>query len=217
MKKIIVLAGTLAFTLIGANFVMAQDAKMKDLAEKRFNAMDTNKDGSISKEEFFAFQMGRSKDFTDAAEKRFKSLDVNKDEFVTEDEFASVREKRFKKLDENGDGFLTRDEFKQREKVRDGGEASPNDAQKDDQNKKGILKFFEKVDKDGDNKINLQEYMAIMSWEDFKRADSNNDNKVTFAELKESHKKMKQHAQKDPKAPIKEERGVLEEHEMMGE
>ena len=52
--------------------------------QQRFDAMDTNKDGQVSKDEFLANPHQR-----DNPEEMFKAMDVNKRGYLTKDEFCS--------------------------------------------------------------------------------------------------------------------------------
>ncbi len=52
--------------------------------QQRFDAMDTNKDGQVSKDEFLATPHQR-----DNPEERFKARDVNGRGYLTKDEFCS--------------------------------------------------------------------------------------------------------------------------------
>lgn len=57
-----------------------------------FAALDTNKDGKLSKEEYMkspAAQKDAGK-----AESRFKALDTNNDNFLSQDEFAAGQKKK---------------------------------------------------------------------------------------------------------------------------
>jgi len=52
--------------------------------QQRFDVMDTNKDGQVSKDEFLANPHQR-----DNPEEMFKAMDVNKRGYLTKDEFCS--------------------------------------------------------------------------------------------------------------------------------
>ena len=54
-----------------------------------FAAMDTDKDGKVSKKEFVAAQKDAAK-----AEKRFANLDKNNDGFLTQEELAAGQKKK---------------------------------------------------------------------------------------------------------------------------
>jgi len=75
-----------------------------------FDAMDANKDGQVTREEYDAYQA-----------KRFDRFDANKDGKITRDEFmghdggppgrGGMRDAEFKAYDKNGDGVITREEW----------------------------------------------------------------------------------------------------------
>lgn len=52
--------------------------------QQRFDSLDTNKDGTVTKEEFLAVPHHRGN-----AEQMFKTMDVNADGSLTKDEFCS--------------------------------------------------------------------------------------------------------------------------------
>jgi eukaryotic-like serine/threonine-protein kinase len=72
--------------------------------QNRFNAMDKNGDGKISRDEFTG------------PEWLFERIDVDKDDVITREEVAKFRN-RFNAMDKNGDGKISRDEFTGREAV----------------------------------------------------------------------------------------------------
>lgn len=57
-----------------------------------FAAMDTDKDGKVSKAEYLAAMKGKGDDAK--AEARFKTLDKNGDGFLTQEEFAAGQKKK---------------------------------------------------------------------------------------------------------------------------
>ena len=60
-----------------------------------FGAMDTDKDGKVSKAEFMKAMEGKG-DAT-KAESRFKTLDTNNDGFLSAEEYAAGQKKKEKK------------------------------------------------------------------------------------------------------------------------
>lgn len=94
--------------------------------EARFDSLDTNLDGRLTKEELKAIPHR-----SEIADKIFKNRDANGDGILSKEEFCGVAStkpsaragggqggkpgtvclNRFKTLDTNGDGLLTRDEF----------------------------------------------------------------------------------------------------------
>ena len=77
MKKIVITAFILlgAVTLLGNNDALAKGPHDYMHGKAYFDAMDTDNDGKISKEEYSA-----------KCEKRFKAMDTDKDGFITREE-----------------------------------------------------------------------------------------------------------------------------------
>ena len=85
------------------------EAEYMDFIDERFLKMDTNRDGTITKEDLYD-----SRFYTflpELAEAVFRDSDTDMDGLITEDEMIEAEEARFKKMDVNGDGKLSRDEF----------------------------------------------------------------------------------------------------------
>jgi Ca2+-binding EF-hand superfamily protein len=78
----------------------AEAAGLPRLAE-RFDQVDANRDGQLTREEMRAFHQAR------AAKVRG---DANNDGKVSRDEFMARAAERFQRLDVNQDGFVTADE-----------------------------------------------------------------------------------------------------------
>ena len=113
-------AGTMAAGNWGARSAAAGTAK-PDIAQSLLTRFDTNKDGSISKDEIAAATAKVAKPDPVAA------MDTDKDGKISADEFkkaaadraakaqasaADREQKSFDKLDANKDGFLSADELK---------------------------------------------------------------------------------------------------------
>lgn len=103
--------------------------RILDLA---FSALDTNKDGKISKDEFEANRPERmktadansdgkvtKKEFEDfivkqareRADRMFAKMDTNKDGRLDDADAKMVADERFDRVDANHDGYITKDEF----------------------------------------------------------------------------------------------------------
>jgi len=90
--KLVVLVGLVTvFFITGMAFAQGggqgkggQGAAPMMGCQQRFDAMDTNKDGQVSKDEFLAAPHQR-----DNPEEMFKAMDVNKHGYLTKDEFCS--------------------------------------------------------------------------------------------------------------------------------
>jgi hypothetical protein len=90
--KLVVLVGLVTvFFIVNIAFVQGcgQDKGSQGAApmmgcQQRFDSMDTNKDGKVSKDEFLAAPHQR-----DNPEQMFKAMDVNGDDYLKRDEFCS--------------------------------------------------------------------------------------------------------------------------------
>jgi hypothetical protein len=106
----------------GAHATPSADHKAEN--DAHFAAMDTDKNGSISRAEFDAAHTGPAKDMAHSkkrgkgkAGKRgamgaymMRSADSNNDMAISRDEFRAAAEARFAKQDANNDGILTAEE-----------------------------------------------------------------------------------------------------------
>lgn len=68
--------------------------------QKRFDRLDKNRDGKITRTEMVAPRV-----------KDFRKLDVDGNNLLTFDEWSVATDNRFKGADKNGDGSLNREEF----------------------------------------------------------------------------------------------------------
>lgn len=120
------------------------DARVQARAQRqqqRFDELDANHDGVVSKDEFIAAASARFQQFDSqgsgkvtaaqivaspqaqqraerAAMRVLKHLDANRDGAVSQDEYAAVAQKRFARLDRNGDGFIDAGELPARRWAR---------------------------------------------------------------------------------------------------
>ncbi|MCL1939125.1 MAG: EF-hand domain-containing protein [Desulfovibrionaceae bacterium] len=77
VSLVVLLFAALVFTAASAQ---ARPEMAGQAAAERFSAMDTNKDGKISREEFFAA-------YPNMKEAAFEAIDTNKDGFISLDEW----------------------------------------------------------------------------------------------------------------------------------
>jgi Ca2+-binding EF-hand superfamily protein len=80
-----------------------------DYYAKRFDSMDKNKDGKITADELPTKNKGK-------ANALFNEIDANKDGVVTKQEYLDYYAKKFDAADKNHDGKLTQDELPARPK-----------------------------------------------------------------------------------------------------
>ncbi|HKE96066.1 MAG TPA: hypothetical protein VKB34_17290 [Povalibacter sp.] len=79
-------------------------------AAKRFESMDTNKDGKVTAAEISASRGAESIAWANeqiSATEKIRELDTNKDGALTAREYADSSQKMFDKLDVDGDGVLS--------------------------------------------------------------------------------------------------------------
>ena len=99
----------LAFTALDTN----KDGKIsKEEFEAnrpaRIQLADTNKDGKVSKKEYEKFVVKRAKE---RADRMFARLDRNNDGKIDSDDTKMLADARFDRVDANHDGVITKDEF----------------------------------------------------------------------------------------------------------
>lgn len=139
---------------------------------------------------------------------RFKEADTNGNGVVTYDEMMATVKTKFSEFDKNGDGYLElgelpkempipahlekrikrhQERMEERAKER-GREFDPKDM--DSKTKPTRIKFIARHDRDGDEKVSVDEF-AVGAVRHFKRMDMNGNGEVTQDEAKEAMKKMK--------------------------
>ena len=88
MKTTIIIAAL----LVSASLAVAADKSDKKDPGAMFTSLDSNKDGSVSKEEYLASKKAQ-KD-SGKATKRFERTDANKDGKLSKEEFGASEEKK---------------------------------------------------------------------------------------------------------------------------
>jgi Ca2+-binding EF-hand superfamily protein len=137
-------------------------ARMKE----HFDAIDTNKDGSLDQQEL---QAARAKHGAKSVADRVAHLDKNKDGKLSKDEVPERMQKHFDAVDTNKDGFVDAQELEaaHQKRMQQGGKGPDGKAG---------------PDTDGDGKVSQAEFVArAQNW--FKRMDANNDGAITRDEL----------------------------------
>ena len=84
-------------------------AEYMEFIDERFDKMDTDANGTITKEDLYD-----SRFYTflpELAEAVFRDSDTDQSGTITRDEMLNAEEARFKTMDKNGNGQLTKDEF----------------------------------------------------------------------------------------------------------
>lgn len=150
-------------------------AALKERMEKRFEEVDTNRNGIITHEEMMA-----------NVREKFAELDTNRDGFLTLQELPKempipdhMKERMEKRVE------------RMAEKARENGVEFDEDDMPDHFGKHGKptrLNFMAKHDKDGDERVSVDEF-ARKAVRMFKHADLNGDGSVTKAEAGEAMKK----------------------------
>jgi Ca2+-binding EF-hand superfamily protein len=104
MKKLTITAILLSLSIVSAaSYADIEGYKNKgdSKGHKHFTLMDSNNDGSLSKEELLSFH-----------QQRFTSMDTDADGLVTKEEMKNHRQKkRFMRMDSNKDGVISEEEM----------------------------------------------------------------------------------------------------------
>lgn len=101
----------------GKGFITTAEAKAFRM--EKFDELDTNKTGYLSKKELKAKHDGKKggcknkncKKREERMDKAFAELDTNKDGKISRAEFETAGEKKIAKMDKNNDGKITEKEF----------------------------------------------------------------------------------------------------------
>lgn len=91
------------------------DAKKTRYIDSTFAAMDTNRDGSVDKQEYATYQQARFDTQADTVESAFKEMDSDSDGYISKAEAEVVPEiaRYFDALDTDKDGRLSLREMQQ--------------------------------------------------------------------------------------------------------
>jgi Ca2+-binding EF-hand superfamily protein len=105
-------ATALVLAVFGAGYANAENTAQPS-ADKAFEAMDADGNGSISKTEFNAYAKDYATKQKADFDKQYAELDANKDGKVDKDEAGAnaALEAYFDQIDENSDGFVTKEEI----------------------------------------------------------------------------------------------------------
>lgn len=152
-------------------------------ATGRFSKMDVNGDGKVTLEEFMNYVHTRRQEFMN---KRFNKMDADKNGIISKDEWLAAQQaralRRFAKMDSNGDGSLSTDEFANRQHKGWHHKKHHGHAGKFSE---GV---FTHLDANGDGVVTVEESRAAWDrW--FKHLDANGDGVVTADEISKAKRK----------------------------
>jgi len=173
--------------------------------EEVFKRMDANDDGSVSREEFDK----ASQEFRQKMIERLKGQDKDGDGKISREEFQGP-ERFFDRLDANKDGSLSKDEIEAGpggERPREGAGDQPRP--EGNEGSRGPRPDpFQEVDKDGDGKITRDEVHAIFDRMDFDKDGALTREEIGGAMLREGIERLRQmDTNKDQKVSREEFRG----------
>jgi Ca2+-binding EF-hand superfamily protein len=158
--------------------------EFNEAVAKRFDTMDNDKNGVVSKEEFQAYMLQKR---DERHEQKFQSMDNNNDGQVSRDEYLSYKQKyaetRFQSMDANSDGVISKEEFAAHKASRTGHKYGHHEHHGKDNGK-----IFTKLDANNDGQLTRDESLAAWTnW--FKRLDANGDQTVTLEEVRDYRSK----------------------------
>jgi len=129
-----------------------EEAKRRREVRRYFDRADKNRDGKLTKEEWYHVLNGSGVPTTmDEVEDFFNAMDRDFDGRLSFQEFMgeeSAIEKLFKSMDTNGDGFVTKEEFRSICK---------------NLNEDQVAEAFLKFDKTGDDRLNYREFCMMIN------------------------------------------------------
>merc|ERR1719361_1143343 len=178
----------LGVTMIGVNlFTQKIDADHRHEIKKFFQALDTNKDGSISMKEFKEGMRNtfHTKLSEEELEAIFRNVDIDDNRTITFDELLTITAHRmlvdederlfqaFQELDEDGDGLISKDELESALNewedflLRDEEEEELSPRKKRGHTRESTITLqrftsaFGHADKNGDGQIDYVEFLRI--------------------------------------------------------
>jgi len=166
----------------GDGAVSRDEAKSHPWLAGSFDTADANKDGRLDKDELVAQREAHHADMKARGEERWKASDTDGDGSLSLAEAKASSSgvgDRFDKLDANADGQLTREEMLAARKHGH------------EQMRGGKAERFKAADVNGDGGIDLAEAQTGLPKlaEKFSTVDTDNDGRVTPAELRSLHRR----------------------------
>lgn len=151
--------------------------EFKQAAAERFQKMDADGNGKVTREEFSSYLKEKRKKRSEA---RFQKIDIDQSGNVSLEEYLDYKRKRaeskFQRLDTDGDGVISSDEYKNKKRY---GKWS---------RKHGKGGIFAKLDKNSNGEITQEE--SLQAWSQwFAKIDGNGDKVVTADEVREYREK----------------------------
>lgn len=180
MKKTTVVSiAALLVASVAAGVSATYDGPKANFAKERFNNADTNKDGTVTHGEMMA-----------QVQIKFNEFDKNRDGFIELQELPEelpVPERMQERMQKRRAMKQERMAERGHEMQEGQGDA---EAHHEDRAKRTRIKFMAKLDRDGDERITVEEFSRKAA-RHFKRGDVNGDGSVTLAELEEAKKHHK--------------------------
>lgn len=162
----------------GDGFISREEAAGHPMLAKQFDAIDTNRDGKLAKEELHAARDAMRAQHRDALAAKFKQADKDGDGAISKAEaeawFLPLAAKKFDAADTNRDGKLTLAEAQAARRDH----AGPRHAK--------FEQRFKAADRDGDQVVTRAEAEAMAREglnRKFERMDANRDGKLTLEEM----------------------------------
>lgn len=124
--------------------------------------------------------------------KKFDKMDLNGDGSISLDELRAIKTVKFLKADSDSDGFISGDEFSRGHGAMGKGCAKRHGSYEGSKHRgDGRSKHLLHADSDGDGRVSRQELETMIETH-FAKNDANDDGRLSWAEFKAAHKKMKE-------------------------